>query len=118
MAILPISQQITFFYVQDLVRTAQFYEKILGLHLEIDQGGCRIYRVTDNGWVGFCQRESPKPQGVIFTLVTPEVDGWYVYLLKHGVAIEAPPKVNEAYRIYHFFLHDPDGYLIEIQRFL
>ena len=28
------------------------------------------------------------------------------------------PVMNATYNIYHFFMRDPDGYLVEIQRFL
>jgi catechol 2,3-dioxygenase-like lactoylglutathione lyase family enzyme len=34
------------------------------------------------------------------------------------VAIEKRPTMNTTYNIYHFFMRDPDGYLVEIQRFL
>jgi catechol 2,3-dioxygenase-like lactoylglutathione lyase family enzyme len=115
-----INQQVTFLYTQDLSTTAEFYEKVLGLPLILDQGSCRIYRVSHDGFLGFCKRvDSPKqPSDVIFTLVTPEVDQWYRYLSKHGVDFEKPPTLNPDYNIYHCFLRDPNGYLIEIQRFL
>ena len=56
--------------------------------------------------------------GLLFTLITDEVDGWYEHLQSRDVAITTPPKLNETYGIYHFFVRDPNGYLIEIQRFL
>jgi len=28
-----------------------------------------------------------------------------------------PPRLNEKYQIYHFYLKDPDGHIIEVQRF-
>ena len=49
-------QQITFLYTRDLAATARFYEDVLGLPLTVDQGDCRIYRVSRDGYVGFCQR--------------------------------------------------------------
>jgi hypothetical protein len=39
-------------------------------------------------------------------------------LKARGVALEAPPATKETFNIYHFFLRNPDGYLIEVQRFL
>lgn len=116
----PIHQQITFLTVKDLAATANFYEQILHLPLAVDQGSCRIYRVVGEAYVGFCQRPEVKDLGqqVILTLVTPEVDAWYQRLLEQGVSFEKPPAVNPEYNIYHCFLRDPDGYLIEIQRFL
>ena len=32
--------------------------------------------------------------------------------------LEGPPKVNPTYDIYNFFARDPDGHLVEFQRFL
>ena len=116
----PFDQQITFLHTRDLEATARFYEDILGLPLALDQGDCRIYRVSQGGCVGFCRRAAApeQPSGVILTLVTPDVDGWYRRLVDLGIAFEKPPALNPKYDIYHCFLRDPSGYLIEIQRFL
>ena len=115
-----IDQQVTFLYTRDLAKTAVFYEEVLALPLVLDQGSCRIYRVSGDGFLGFCQREEApeEPQGVIVTLVTAEVDAWYRFLSDKGVAFEKPPALNPAYNIYHCFLRDPNGYLLEIQQFL
>lgn len=109
---------ITFLYTDDLEQTAHFYERVLNLPLARDQGTCRIYRVG-TGYVGFCQRaDAPRqPAGIIFTLVTQDVDGWFLYLSGRGVPFDMLPAYNKTYRIYHCFLRDPNGYLIEIQRF-
>ncbi len=116
----PITEQITFFYTRDLQKTAHFYESVVRLPLVVDQGSCRIYRVTGGAYLGFCERDTApqEPQGVLFTLVTPEVDVWYTYLADQGVPFEKRPALNEEYGIYHCFARDPNGYLIEIQRFL
>jgi catechol 2,3-dioxygenase-like lactoylglutathione lyase family enzyme len=115
-----IDQQVTFLYTRDLKRTAKFYEDVLGLALVLDQGVCRIYQISGDGFLGFCQREeAPQtPKGVIYTLVTDAVDEWYAYLSARDVAFEKPPARNEAYNIYHCFFRDPNGYLMEIQQFL
>lgn len=121
MPMLPIDQQITFLYTRDLASTVHFYEDVLGLELVLDQAVCRIYHVTGSAFVGLCQRDDlpdDRVSGVIFTLVTQQVDKWYTHLVKLGVTIEKPPTLNPRYNIYHFFLRDPNGYLIEIQRFL
>lgn len=114
-----IDQQVTFLYTRDLAQTSRFYEEILQLPLALDQDSCKIYRVCPHSFVGFCQRdEAPaQPQGVIFTLVTQEVDAWHDYLLHHQVSIEKAPTYYASYDIYHCFVRDPNGYLIEIQRF-
>jgi catechol 2,3-dioxygenase-like lactoylglutathione lyase family enzyme len=113
-----IDQQVTFLYTNDLDETAHFYEEILMLPLVLDQGSCRIYRVSDDAFLGFCARAAPdQPDGIIFTLVTDEVDDWYAYLQERAIPVEKPPTLNPTYNIYQLFVRDPNGYLIEIQTF-
>lgn len=121
MALPPnIDEQITFLYTQDIHKAAPFYEDVLGFELALDQGGCRIYHITgQKAYVGICERATPRtPDGVIFTIVTQDVDGWYERITSKGVTCEGAPKVTEEYGIYHFFVRDPNGYLVEVQRFL
>lgn len=115
-----IHQQVTFLRTGDLEATIHFYENILGLPLVLDQGTCRIYQAAPNAFLGFCTHlEAPSaPQGVIVTFVTDDVDGWHAYLVRRNVPIEKPPTLNETYNIYHIFVRDPNGYLLEFQRFL
>lgn len=117
---LPVDAQITFLYTRNLAKTAPFYEDVLGLPLAVDQGSCRIYHVTGrSAYIGMCERaHAPeKPEGVIFTFVTDDVDGWYERITSKGVECEYAPRVSEAYKIYHFFVRDPNGYKLEFQRF-
>lgn len=109
---------ITFFYTQDLAQTATFYEGLLGLTLARDQGDCRIYAINAQAYIGFCQREMVDPTGIIICLITDDVDAWYQRLVGQGLTFEKRPSINPKYNIYHCFLRDPNGYLIEIQKFL
>lgn len=109
---------ITFLPTRDLAQTAQFYEKVLKLELALDQTRCRIYHVAKGGFLGFCLKDEVKPQeGVMLTLVTEEVDHWQALMAEHQVPIEKGPVFNPDFQIYQMFLRDPNGYLIEIQRF-
>ena len=114
------TQQVTFLYTADLEKTAVFYETVLELPLVLDQGACRIYQVGGGSFLGFCRHlnSGELSQGVIITLVSEDVDGWYAYLRDKGVTFEKEPQLNEQFNIYHCFLRDPNGYLLEIQRFL
>lgn len=115
---LTIESHIVFLATRDLATTAAFYEKTLGLPLALDQGKCRIYQVAQAAFLGFCAKdEITAGDGVIVTLVTRDVDGWYAQLRTKGVAFEKAPVHNPEYRIYHCFFRDPNGYLLEIQRF-
>ena len=103
-----IDQQVTFLLTTDLTATAHFYEDVLRLPLVLDQGSCRIYHVNGNAFIGFCERADPgDPPGLLFTLVTQEVDTWYQYLLEMDVAIEKPPTLNPQYNIYQMFYAIP-----------
>jgi len=114
----PFESQITFLATTDLEATAEFYERILGLPLALDQGACRIYTAGPGAYIGFCLKVEPgDPSGVIVTLVAQDVDGWHARLIAKGVVFEQSPAMNDEFRIYHCFLRDSNGYLIEIQRF-
>lgn len=116
---LTFDQQVTFLYTRDLEQTAAFYEHTLDLPLVLDQGPCRIYRVAADAFLGVCTKgeASPNSQDVVITLVSQDVDGWYERLRNRGVTFHKPPAYNAQYNIYHCFLRDPNGYLLEIQRF-
>lgn len=114
---LPVDAHITFLRVADLGRSHDFYGEGLGLALVLDQGGCRIYRLTDEAYIGLCLRDEPGSTGVVVTIVTDAVDEWHKRFTTAGADLDGPPRDNPEYRIYHFFATDPDGHLLEVQRF-
>ena len=124
---LSFDQQVTFLYVKDLERSERFYGEILGLELVLNQELARIYRVgSGNAFLGICLSSAVQPApppdraplGVIVTFVTNDVDGSYSALRAKGVVFEKTPTINTTYNIYNCFFRDPDGYLLEIQKFL
>ncbi len=111
-------QQVTFLSVTDLDRSTKFYRDTLRLPLVLDQGDCRIFEITVTAFVAVCLRpDHVDPTGIIVTLVTDAVDEWHDRLTASGVTCDRPPNLNERYNIYQAFYRDPDGYLVEIQRF-
>jgi catechol 2,3-dioxygenase-like lactoylglutathione lyase family enzyme len=108
--------QITFIYVSELDRSASFYGHLLDLELVRDQGACLIYRVAGDAYIGVCDHRVAEPGGVILTLVTDEVDHWADRLKAAGYTVDGP-STSERFALYHCFVHDPDGHLVEIQRF-
>ncbi len=114
-----INQQITFLPTQNLEDTRKFYTDVLGLTLARDQDTCLIFETTQSAYLGFCEHIEPIPPGrkVIMTLVSNDVDGWYTALTESGQTMIDPPAANPKYEIYHFFITDPNGYWIEIQKF-
>jgi catechol 2,3-dioxygenase-like lactoylglutathione lyase family enzyme len=111
---------IAFYPCHDLEATRNFYERDLCLPLVRDQGTCLIFKVAREAYIGFCQHtdDVPEHKGLIVTLLTNDVEGVYQRLRQLNIETEAAPKLNETYQIYHFFARDPDGYRVEIQRFL
>ncbi len=109
---------ITFLSVDDLERSSAFYGEKLGLQLATDQGSCRIFRVSESGFLGICVSKRPVgAPGLIVTLVRDDVEDFCAGVAERGVAFEHPPAHNDTFGITHAFLRDPDGHLIEIQRF-
>lgn len=110
---------IAFFGTDNLRATDQFYNQVLELPLFKDQGKCRIYDVPGGGRLGFCTH-LPAMQGEktpILTLLTEDVDGIWLKLENAGMQPKQPQN-NRKFNIYHFFVPDPNGYTVEIQRFL
>ena len=113
-----IQSAITFLKTRDLDATSSFYCGVLGLELVLDQGACRIYRARSGAYLGFCQTDGAtgNPE-VILTLVVPDVEAACTALEQAGAVIEIRPRYNPRYQIEQFFTRDPNGYLIEVQRF-
>jgi len=120
MSVPPINQQVTFIYSADLERSRRFYAEVLGLEQVLDQGACRIFRVAGEGFLGICTdpKRAVAAEGVTLTFVTPEVDAWHERLRRQGATILSEPAKNQRFNIYNFFARDPDGVLLEFQRFL
>lgn len=110
---------ITFLKTRDLETTTGFYTTILGFDYVLDQGSCRIFRICPSCYLGFCLTEGETGSGeVIITLEVADVDSYCAALEASGVEIEVRPRLNPKYQIYQMFIRDPNGYLVEIQRFL
>ena len=118
-----VEGMITFLYYKDLAAAAEFYEQVMGFELTVDQGWAKIYRTGGNAHIGLVDetrgyhKASPiKP--VMLTLIVPDVDEWYRRLQANGIPTLSQPHDVEEIRIRAFLLKDPEGYVIEIQRFL
>lgn len=111
---------ITFLGTKDLKITSNFYQNIIGLTLYKDQGVCLIFDVNKQSKIGFCKHMAVlhKDKSPILTFITGNVDEIYNKLVNLGLEIKEKPQINQKFNIYHFFLKDPNGYTIEIQKFL
>lgn len=113
-----VDAQITFIQVSDLEASHDFYCNVMGFVLVTDQGACRIYRVAESAFIGICNHAGPpSPDGIMFTIVRPDVEAWCERVAERGMTFDKPPTHNERFGITQAFLQDPDGHIIEIQRF-
>ena len=111
---------ITFLYFRDLPRAQRFYEDALGLHLAIDQGWSKIYRLAGAAHLGLVDEtrgahRAADPKPVQVCLRVPEVDAWHDWLSRLGAADLTAPRDVKALGIRAFTLSDPEGHQIEIQ---
>lgn len=119
---LNIDGLITFFYYDDLERAEKFYSDIMGFELVIDQGWAKIFKVVENAHLGLVDGKrgyhKPNPtKPVMLTVTVSDVDAWYHHLKKLGVKTINEPKDYQELNIRMFLLQDPEGYVIEIQKF-
>ncbi len=113
---------ITFLYYDDLKKAEDFYRDVMRLQLVTDQGWAKIFKVVERAHVGLVDgnmgyhKASPiKP--VMITVVVHDVDQWYEHLQKLGVKTLTEPKDYKELGLRMFLLEDPEGYIIEIQKF-
>lgn len=94
----------------------------MGFELAVDQGWAKIFKAAENAYVGVVDEKhgyhrvsSTKP--VMLTFVVPDVDEWFRYVQRKGLHILTQPRDNDELGIRMFLLEDPEGYVVEIQKF-
>ena len=113
---------ISFFGTNNLEKTDKFYKKFFDLEVYKDQGKCKIYNIPGAaGRIAFCEHMEvlTNNNSPIITFLTEEVDETYEkFKDMDGIKIESKPVKNNDFNIYQFFARDPNGYTLEIQKFL
>ena len=118
-----VRSQITFLYYRDFDRAVRFYQDVMGFELVVDQGWSKIFRVAGEAFMGvvderrgFHKASPAKP--VMLTLSVDDTDAWYRYLKAQGAQTLSEPHDVAELNLRLFLLQDPEGYVIEIQKFL
>jgi predicted enzyme related to lactoylglutathione lyase len=113
---------LTFFYYKDMARAGEFYEKIMGFELVQDQKWAKIFRVADNAYmgcvdgnIGYHKHDPTKP--VMLTVIVDDPDAWYQHFMENGIEPLDKPHDDVELNMRIFLLKDPEGYVIEIQKF-
>lgn len=113
---------LTFFYYKDLDKAAEFYEKIMGFELVQDQQWAKIFKVQENSYmgcvdgnVGYHKYSDTKP--VMLTVIVDDPDAWYEHFKENNIETLNEPHDDKELNLRIFLLEDPEGYVIEIQKF-
>ncbi len=94
----------------------RFYCERVGMTVWLKQADCTILK-HGNLLLGFCERDTADTRGMVtfFYPLPADVDRMYRELSDLATS---EPKLNDTYRIYHFFAQDPEGRAVEFQAFL
>ena len=111
---------ITFYYYDDILAVAPFYEDVLGFELVLNQGLARIYRIAGNAYFGIVDGNKGHlkhqlKSATLLTVVSEDVLAWHAKMKEADVT--GVSDILRGTYCEHFFFEDPAGYAIEIQRF-
>jgi uncharacterized glyoxalase superfamily protein PhnB/predicted enzyme related to lactoylglutathione lyase len=116
-----------FYYYEDVEGAWAFYTRTLGFATVADYGFAKILRVGPTSYLTLVDEtqgmhSSAEPKSVTLAVVTDEVEGWWEYLSEAGVKMRSsfgPEDGGPAEGRPHdgFVAIDPEGYLLEFERF-
>jgi catechol 2,3-dioxygenase-like lactoylglutathione lyase family enzyme len=111
-----------FYYYADVETAWTFYTDVMGFETAADYGFAKIMRVAEASYLTLVDEargmhSSEEPKGVTLALVTEQVELWYDYLQSQGVPMRADFNYREAQPHDGFVAVDPEGCLIEVERF-
>jgi uncharacterized glyoxalase superfamily protein PhnB/predicted enzyme related to lactoylglutathione lyase len=116
-----------FYYYKDVEGAWAFYTRTLGFATVADYGFAKILRVGPTSYLTLVDEirgmhSSTEPKSVTLAVVTDEVEGWWEYLSEAGVemrsALGPEDGSPEEGRPHDGFVAiDPEGYLLEFERF-
>ncbi len=107
---------IIFFKTKSLETIHHFYHNTLKMEVWLEQENCFIYK-KGNLLLGFLESQNAETQGII-TIFEQDKQAIEAYYQEYSNLVTQDLKVNEKYKIYHFYICDPEGRKIEFQTFL
>jgi len=111
-----------FLYYKDLAKAVDFYSHTLGMEVVADYGMAFILRMTADSYLILVDEaegmhSSEEPKTVALALLTDQLDKWFTYLKDQEVEIKYEYKPREGSAHDGFVIVDPEGYLLEFERF-
>ncbi len=112
-----------FYYYRDLDAAWAFYRDVLGFETVADFGFAKMMRVADASYVTLVDAKrgmhrADEAKAVTLAVVTDRVEAWYAYLRERGVPMRYELGEVDRERPHNSFVAvDPEGYLLEFERF-
>ena len=111
-----------FLYYKDLDRATDFYQRVLGLELMADYQMAKVFRISGDSYVILVDaakgmHTADEPKSVALALLTNQLDGWYAYLRARGIQPRHDFSPTPGRPHDGFVIEDPEGYLLEFERF-
>jgi catechol 2,3-dioxygenase-like lactoylglutathione lyase family enzyme len=122
----PASQGITannaFFYYSDVEAAAAFYTETLGVRMVADYGFAKILQIGETSFLTLVDEErgmhsSEEPKTVALALITDQLDEWWEYVSEREIPLRSGYTPREGSAHDGFVAIDPEGYLLEFERF-
>ncbi len=111
-----------FLYYEDLEKAGDFYSNTLGMEIIADYDMALILRMTLDSYIILVDatkgmHTADEPKTVALALLTDQLDEWYSYLLTKDIEIKYDYKPKEDSPHDGFVALDPEGYILEFERF-
>lgn len=118
----PVLATNVFYYYDDVDAAWSFYTETLGLRTVVDYGFAKILRVAESSYLTLVNaadgmHSTEEPKTATFAFVTEQVEGWFDYLSDQGVPMRSEFQEAEGRPHDGFVAVDPEGYLLEFERF-
>ena len=112
-------EQVTLFF-KDLGTATRFYGETLGLQQIGQDAHSRTFRVGSSSLLKLMDSSHPlaeKPKTVAIALLTDQLEDWWSYIQEKNVGVKYPLKVKPGGPHDGFVALDPEGHLLEFERF-
>jgi catechol 2,3-dioxygenase-like lactoylglutathione lyase family enzyme len=111
-----------FYYYDDVEAAWRFYRDVLGFETAADYGFAKIMHVAPGSFLTLVDaaegmHSSSEPKSVTLAIVTDDVQGWYDHLREREVPMRSVLTVRPESAHDGFVAIDPEGYLLEFERF-
>jgi len=120
---LQVQATVLWLYYDDVPAALEFYERLLGVDLIVDQGWAKMLEVGPTGFVGLVDgarglHQATLDKAVTVSFLTPDVEGWFSRVQALGLEFRTPEIGTESDRVSVFVAYDLEGYFLEWDTFL